>query len=183
MIAIWRSDDAANVRRVDVRPSRVVRQPVGEWTVITDGGLLRELSKLRKEKLPDETGGVLLGSFDLDRGILYIVDLLPSPPDSEEWPTLYIRGCKGLRKAVETIADKTDGMLEYVGEWHSHPDSVSTAPGSDDEQVFHWLAESMNKEGLPPVMMIAGDQDRFSCFVGEISKKKNLLPRVPLHER
>ena len=54
--------------------------------------LLAKLSSLREPKLPNETGGVLLGSFDVERRILYIADALPSPPDSEEWPTLYIRG-------------------------------------------------------------------------------------------
>ncbi len=181
-ISIWRSDETGNVRRVDVQPSPIICHKLGAWTVITDGSLLEELWQLRKAKLPTETGGVLFGSFDLARSIVYIVGTVPSPPDSVEWPTLYIRGCKGLQQAVDAVSQTTYGMLEYVGEWHSHPAGVPAAAGADDIQVFTWLTRLMDHEGLPAVMMIAGDPGRMSCFVDEISRQENLLPGVPLYE-
>lgn len=152
------------------------------WAVITDEGLLQKLGMFRKARLPNETGGVLLGSFDLDRKILYIVDALPSPSDSEEWPTLYIRGRKGLRQAVNDLEEKTQGMLEYIGEWHSHPPNVRVAASGDDLKVFAWLTELMQADGLPGLMMIVGDPGHTSCYVGEIMKEENLLPGPAGHE-
>ena len=125
---------------------------------------------------PNETGGVLVGSFDLQNRIVYIVDTVPSPPDSEEWPTLYIRGCQGLKKSLDDIYEVTNGMLEYIGEWHSHPDMSPTSPSDDDLQVFSWLTGLMDSDGLPALMMIVGQRGNTSCFVGEIFKKENLLP-------
>ncbi len=125
---------------------------------------------------------MLLGSFDLDRRLVYIVDTIPSPPDSQEWPTLYIRGCRGLRAKIDEIADRTDGMLEYIGEWHSHPTGCTTAPSSDDLQVFTWLTELMNVEGLPALMMIVGDGGHSSCYIGQMLRSESLLPGVT-HER
>ena len=130
---------------------------------------------LRESKLPNETGGVLLGSFDLDAHVAYIADTIPSPPDSEEWPTLYIRGKKGLRPEVDRLAAATDGMLEYIGEWHSHPDGCSTAPSPDDLKVFAWLTEIMSLDAVPATMMIVGDQGRVSFFLGKIAKEEQLL--------
>ncbi len=182
-VAIWRADDNGNVRRVDVAPNGVIRQHAQSWTVVTDEGLLEKLYAFRNDKLPNETGGVLLGSFDLERMILYIVDALPSPPDSEEWPTLYIRGRKGLRHAVEELEERTHGMLEYVGEWHSHPQGACTAASSDDLEVFSWLTELMQADGLPAVMMIVGDPGHTSCYVGEIMQEENLLPGASSHEQ
>lgn len=172
-ITVWRADIARNVLRIDVKPRIAYRHPFNLWSVIVDEGILETIFNHREEKLLNETGGVLIGSFDLDRRLIYIVDALPSPPDSTEWPTLYIRGCRGLQDAVNKIATNTDGMLEYVGEWHSHPRGATTAPSKDDMLVFEWLATLMKADGLPAVMMIAGDGGRASCFVNEIGEEEN----------
>jgi proteasome lid subunit RPN8/RPN11 len=49
--------------------------------------------------------------------------------------------------------------LEYVGEWHSHPDGFSTRPSCDDRNVFRWIEDHLATDGLPPIMLIAGDSD------------------------
>lgn len=177
-VVVWRADEDGAVRRVDLTLAAVVRQEIGSWTVVTDEELLTKLDAMRENKLPNETGGVLLGSFDVERRILYIVDALSSPPDSEEWPTLYIRGCRGLAEAVDALTKKTHGMLEYVGEWHSHPKSISPTASHDDFDVFAWLASLMQADGLPAVMMIVGDPGCTSCYVGEITEETNILPEA-----
>jgi integrative and conjugative element protein (TIGR02256 family) len=177
-IAIWRADDDGNVKRVDIGPAKTIRHAIGDWTVCTDALLVHRLAEMREAKLPKETGGVLIGSFDLETKIVYIVDTIPSPPDSEEWPTLYIRGCRGLKAKTDEIANRTDGMLEYIGEWHSHPRNCPTIPSIADLQVFSWLTSLMNVEGLPALMMIVGDGGHSSCFIGEIFRSESLLPEV-----
>lgn len=174
-LVVWRAEGDGSVRRIAATTWPVTRLQAGGWTVVTDAGLLDKLTALREQKLPNETGGVLLGSFDVERSILYIADALPSPPDSEEWPTLYIRGSQGLRQAVDHVQQTTHGMIEYVGEWHSHPRGAATAASHDDLQVFAWLTSLMESDGLPAVMMIVGDPGRTSCFVGEIRSEENLL--------
>lgn len=180
--AIWQEEGCGKVDRIDIELAPVIHHRTQSWTVITDEGLLQKLGMFRKARLPNETGGVLLGSFDLDRNILYIVDALPSPSDSEEWPTLYIRGRKGLGQAVNDLEKKTQGMLEYIGEWHSHPPNVRVAASGDDLKVFAWLTELMQADGLPGLMMIVGDPGHTSCYVGEIMKEENLLPGPSGHE-
>jgi proteasome lid subunit RPN8/RPN11 len=164
-----------NVKRVSIDACRTVRAQRCDWTVVTDTGLLARLSTIREEKLPNETGGVLLGSFDVERRIVYVADTIASPPDSDEWPFHYIRGCSGLRAEVEAMCNLTDGMLEYVGEWHSHPHGCGAAPSGDDRRVFSWISDNMALDGLPGVMMIAGDSGRTSCFVCEIGDTESLL--------
>ena len=101
--------------------------------------------------------------------MVYVVATIPSPPDSEEWPTLYIRGSKGLAQEVERIRAVTDGQLEYVGEWHSHPDGFPCLPSTDDLKVFAWLTENLDDAGLPSLMAIAG-QGRVAWYLGEMLK-------------
>jgi hypothetical protein len=107
----------------------------------------------------------------MQRQIAYVVDALPSPPDSQEWPTLYIRGCKELPTKVEEIIQSTAGNLGYVGEWHSHPEGAATSPSGDDRKVFAWLTERMDAEGKPAMMMIVGDNE-IRLFLCEMSDPK-----------
>lgn len=144
----------------------------GDWTLYADRQLLEEIAQARTEKLPNETGGVLIGAFDTHRRIIYVVDQVPSPPDSKEWPTMYIRGAQGLRERIEDIDRITAGNLVYVGEWHSHPDGARCSPSNDDRQVFAWLGELRSADGLPPVMLIVGEQEHYGWSIDEIEKEK-----------
>ena len=179
-ITIWHSREDGSVRRIDVVPAPTLIHQIGNWTLCTDAWLTHKLTTLRENPNSRmETGGVLLGCFDLDQKVVYLIDTIPSPPDSEEWPTLYIRGSRGLERAVKEASQKTDGMLEYIGEWHSHPDGCSTAPSEDDLEGFSLLTELMGQDGLPAVIMIVGQGGNSSCFVGIMSRLECLLPKVP----
>jgi integrative and conjugative element protein (TIGR02256 family) len=169
-IRIWRCDTGTmGVVPVEVEPNGALRRSIWEWTLVLDRWLLGRLAKLRAAKLPNETGGVLIGIYDLSRQIIYVVDTILSPPDSKEWPTLYIRGSEGLLVRVNELTRASGGQLEYVGEWHSHPDGCSTRPSADDEIVFTWLTERLDDGGLPALMAIVGQGDSSSWYLGQIS--------------
>ena len=129
------------------------------WRIRTDAWFMAKLADLRSQKLPNETGGVVIGSHDLKRGIIYLVDTLLSPADSTEWPTVYIPGKNGLSSALHDLETKTLGNLTYVGEWHSHPKRVPASPSPEDKVAFGWLEREMQATGLPPFMVIVGDDD------------------------
>jgi hypothetical protein len=167
-ITVWRASSILSVTSVTIAPSAVREFTLGHWRIRTDESLIARLDSLRRDRLPNETGGVLIGSFDLERKVIYIVDTIPSPPDSTEWPVLYIRGCEGLPERIESIQEATLGMLQYVGEWHSHPDSCSTNPSADDLKVFTWLTDHVSGDGLPAVMAIVGEAKDMSWFVGSM---------------
>jgi hypothetical protein len=169
-IRVWRCDPRTmQVVLVDVPANGVYRQEIGGWTLLIDRALLGRLADLRGTKLPNETGGVLLGVYDLSRRHVYVVDTIPSPPDSQEWPTLYIRGSEGLLAKVLAAGAASGGQLEYVGEWHSHPDGCGTSPSADDVTVFMWLTERMDDDGLPALMAIAGQGGASSWYLGRIA--------------
>jgi hypothetical protein len=116
LVRISHSDSSMNVRSYDVVTSPVFDMEINGWRICTDGVFVAKLKKFRRMKLPRETGGVLIGSFDQDKRIVYLVDVIPSPKDSDEWPTHYIRGAHGLEKAVSEAKVRTDNQLQYVGE-------------------------------------------------------------------
>lgn len=179
-IRVWRFSEATlAVHAVNVRVHAVVEVQVGDWRVVTDEGLLADLAAQRAARLPNETGGVLLGHVDVWRRVVYVVDAIPSPPDSEEWPTLYIRGAAGLASAVEHANAATAGQVHYIGEWHSHPRGIPPLPSRDDMQVFAWITTALDADDLPAVMMILGDGGS-ALFVGVIDSTTQppILPLV-----
>jgi hypothetical protein len=143
------------VERVKLDVVPVVSQAVGNWTVVIDDSVQRLLHERREGAIPDETGGVLVGFVDTIAQVVYVVDALPSPPDSECWPHSYIRGSDGVKNAVESYSTATLHQVQYIGEWHSHT-GQSVCPSQDDQLAITSLARSMLLEGRPAVMLIIG---------------------------
>ncbi|MCZ6776817.1 MAG: Mov34/MPN/PAD-1 family protein [Ignavibacteria bacterium] len=170
-IVIWHADpDTLQVDCLEVPIGATLSFDIGDWTLHTDHFLIEKIYTARAARLPNETEGVLIGAYDMQRKILYVVDAILSPPDSQEWPTAYIRGCKGLKQEIDRVSDITAYNLQYVGEWHSHPDGCGCLPSRDDMVAFGWLAEIMENDGLPPLMLIAGDKMNFAFYLGKMDK-------------
>jgi hypothetical protein len=170
-IHIWRTGSTSlSVSDVAVAPVAGNQTLLGEWMVLYDDELLETIHRLRAQRLPNETGGILLGAFDVERKIIYVVDTIPSPVDSQERSTLYIRGCEGLQEKVDKAREDTFEQVEYVGEWHSHPDGVECLPSGDDLNVLSWLTTQMDTDGVPGVMMIACDREQLAVLLAEVAR-------------
>ncbi len=158
--SIWHFDESRiAIDRYSINIEKIYKKKIGKWTLFTDEFFIQKVKRFRSERLPNETGGILIGSFDLEYNIIYIIDSVLSPPDSEEWPMTYVRGCEGLEREVSRIQKLTLNNLEYVGEWHSHPDVHDCMPSTNDHIAFSWLIELMKIEGLPAIMLIVGDEN------------------------
>lgn len=158
-LAVWQISANQSVSYRSIELVESVEFDCGDWQINTDKRTLRKLHDLRQHALPNETGGVLLGYPDHLHRMLYVVDILSSPPDSDEWPTSYIRGCDGLKEAVDEVARRTAGEVEYLGEWHSHPDKSLCEPSSADIESLSWLTDHMFRDGMPALMAIVCEGD------------------------
>lgn len=156
ILSVWRSTEDGEVKKFSITPAsvQVICQDV--WTIKTDEFLLQKIKNRRKQKLPIETGGVLLGSYDMQRKIIYVVEALPAPPDSIENKTHFIRGNIGLKQAIAIVEKETLGNIHYVGEWHSHPQGYSVSPSKDDKKLLTALAAEQYKDGNPALILIVG---------------------------
>ena len=168
-LSIWRTDpDHINTKRHSFHVANSICCKINEWVLCTDQGLIDKVHEMREKKLPNETGGVLVGTYDLQRKIIYVVDCLPSPPDSEEWPTLYIRGCQDLSSQVEEIKRLTEDQVKYIGEWHSHPSGCGVNPSQLDRKALNCLSDIMKNDGLPPLMLIVGDPGKYAFYLDRV---------------
>ena len=154
--AVWQRRQDGSVGRVEISVSEVIRTECDEWSFVLDVCVVERAERWRKKRLPNETGGVLVGYFDVPRRCVYVVDALRAPADSVEHKTAFIRGYAGLREELAGIEARTGGQVSYVGEWHSHPQGAGVGASPDDEVLLATIAEEVRVDGWPGVMMIVG---------------------------
>ena len=164
-IVIWTLDDL-EVRAQVVSAVEWVSFQFAEWTIYVEQDLLGLLYQQRSAKLPNETGGVLVGRFDCYRKILYIADQIESPTDSIASPTSYIRGCVDLEANIERVSSITSDNLHYIGEWHSHP-TGDTTQSVDDIKLMSAISSYNHEFFRPSCMVIIGEKETIDLYINE----------------
>jgi len=107
----------------------IITQPGDkDWEIRILGSTTKKMKSLAEQYAPKEMGGVLVGHISLINKCMTVTDLLPAPEDSKMTTTYLELGTKGLRKKIETIQSKTNGLLTYLGTWHSHPFGGDASP-------------------------------------------------------
>jgi integrative and conjugative element protein (TIGR02256 family) len=170
----WRlEEETGEISRTALAVRPMQSLDVDGWTVFVSASLREDLILTRLSKLPNETGGVLIGALDMERRRAYLVGNVPGPRDSIECRTSYVRGSYGLEATIESLCARAGGNLTYVGEWHSHPEDATTEPSGDDWNVNAWVSEAMRDEGRPGIILIVGARD-IRCIVGSSEKTLDL---------
>jgi len=167
-INIWNCNpETGEILAVSESPSIPINVNLDAFTLVWSEAIKEKVRVLREESLPVETGGILLGYFDLELSRIYVVDVYPAPDDSQEEATGFIRGVEKLQEKVDEAMHRTANIVGYLGEWHSHPPGASANPSGDDIYLLSHLANALNNDGLPALMLIVGEQDE-NWLYGEV---------------
>lgn len=84
--------------------------------------------KLQAEgEYPNENGGMLAGRYSKDKHTVYIEKVVV-PVEKLTGRTKFMRITKGLENVWEQLAKEG---LQYVGEWHSHPNGSTQYSSTD----------------------------------------------------
>jgi len=166
-ISIWRANDDGSVDFVDIPTEKTIIVNESDWDIVYDESFVKKVSDIRAKKLPNETGGVLVGFFDTQRKRIYIVDTLESPKDSIETPWSYVRGREGLADKITSIKNFTAHIVNFIADWHSHPDYASVQPSHDDSLLLDHHTYLMRNDGLPGVILIVGDKLQLNWIIKE----------------
>lgn len=155
-VKIWSlcSDGSVSVERREVEP--FLQAKLGAWTVRTSPRVLAMIEAARGGAAV-ETGGILLGGFDLDRQTLFVTAALPSPPDSKGGRTYFDRGARGVKQAIMEVENATMRHITYIGEWHTHPAGSKSEPSGLDRTLLGWVADLRQLFLMPGLLLIFGD--------------------------
>jgi integrative and conjugative element protein (TIGR02256 family) len=123
------------------------------WQVRVKSGIGEEIFSLLEQESPNETGGLLIGRLSHRNKTVHITRIIPAPPDSKKTPYLFTRGGKGLSKRLSTIRRKSGNLLDFVGEWHTHPRGGSRLSDTDKQAITE-LRQSLDPVPFPTLVMI-----------------------------
>ena len=157
-ITVWcGADDSTGVACFAARPPKYHIQKAGDWIIKTSETVIDAAVRLRQAKAPLETGGIVIGSWDRPRKIIYVVGIFDAPPNSKHSEAGFERGFVGIFRTISEIEFETLGNLTYVGEWHSHPPAHDSNPSHHDHRLLNWIGDQLRWSEAPALMLIAGD--------------------------
>jgi len=157
-IMIWINNKTTGaVEVVDCAVADEIKYDIGGYHIFFDKALEENLNRMRNDKLPVETGGLLLGYHDLNMKSIFIVDARPAPLDSIETETEFQRGTVGTLEDLEKARERTANVIDYIGEWHSHPKNIKAEPSKKDIIQLTELSRYLSEDGLPAIQLIIGE--------------------------
>ncbi|CAM3470096.1 Mov34/MPN/PAD-1 family protein [Arcobacter aquimarinus] len=120
------------------------------YEVRINSDVVEKILKNSTQYSPNETGGVLIGNISLVNKVISIVDLIDPPEDSKRTKVYFELGTTGLQEKVLDYEKKTNGLLTYIGTWHSHP-----MGGSASVKDLKTKTELIrDRKGFPTVCLI-----------------------------
>ncbi|MDL2328184.1 ThiF family adenylyltransferase [Desulfosarcina sp. OttesenSCG-928-A07] len=164
----WGINEDGSVNKIESIPGEPL--PVtnnGGWQVRILPYVGQQIIKKREEKLPNETGGSLLGIIDIPKKRVEVLGIIPPPEDSIESPVGFTRGTAGLYDVVMAAIARCNNEIRYIGEWHSHPEHMRNAPSPTDIEQLTFLTFTLGEDGYPGIQIIAGD-DGLNVVIGQM---------------
>ena len=99
----------------------------------------------------NETGGYLMGCWDIKRKVVYILHTFV-PTDIRGTHSKLTLGTGGWKNEIDRVQKLTSGSLRYIGDWHSHPKGSTKMSNIDVESCATTLYSEM-------------DNNRFLCLI------------------
>lgn len=149
------------------------------WSNDDDFGLrlpvnsLNQMIKYCIKCYPNETGGILIGSYNRSRDCAIIENISGPPKDSKHKKSWFKRGIHGLQKKLEKYW-KINKF--YLGEWHFHPNG-EPFPSDPDTIQLKKIAESNNNSCSEPILIIIGGNPNNSPRIRTYIFPRNLIWR------
>lgn len=134
-------------------------QYVSDWATENQGlllnfsdSVLQVFSEHVQTGLKPESGGILLGTVH-ERGLLVTTATGPTKLD-RQFQFLFERSPFGHRAVARRKWRQSGGLVRYIGEWHTHPQSIPR-PSAIDLDEWRKLA-IVRADGRPLLAVIVG---------------------------
>lgn len=133
-------------------------------TVWLSSPVMQSMALYARELSPLENGGILLGWRSGEDRI--IVDLRGPGPLALHGKHCFVPDHKWQVAEIKSAFEASEGDLDYLGDWHSHPDGVAEMSDLDSATLLR-IARSVT---TPLMLIVAGSQTDWipRCWRGEI---------------
>lgn len=164
------------------KPDIVIRGGGREFRFAKDAwrdarGWIRNGARVRTSE--DETGGLLFGQFDETLEIAWITNVSGPPANSKFSPEYFICSPEGTQELCHQYKERSNGAVQYIGTWHSHPVSAANPSETDYGGIAGIFASSLSGGALQ-IMMIVGFASQENAEIGIYAFEKQQLKNIEL---
>lgn len=109
------------------------------------------------------TGGILLGKFNKENRVVEITEVHELKTNFFS-RILYKRSGRKAQKIINRRWHETNGVINYIGEWHTHP-NMQAVPSSTDISSLKEITEKV--KGVLPgtILIIAGKENQTNLIL------------------
>ncbi len=116
--------------------------------------ILDKIRQLGLEFHPREFGGIFLGKTSPNCSKITITELV-IPTEYESKPNGFTRHPHNLNDRIKDEYNRSEGEINYVGEWHTHPNGKSQF-SKKDLKAMAAISALTEVKTATPLLLIAG---------------------------
>lgn len=147
------------------------------YSVVIKNSLICKIEKEYNQARYFEVGGILLGRISLDRKTIFI-DNAETVKSKKIYSLAYIRNGKKAQKLINYILRATEGEMNYLGEWHTHP-GIAPIPSFRDRNTIIELTKEKDSNYFSfTILLIMGRNKKMTIT---ISSKKGIIECIHIH--
>lgn len=136
---------------------------------ISESALERIRNYLTTAGFKHESGGVILGGQS-GTGLEFVVADMTLPDSLDDHgPYHYVRRAKPAEKLIRDAWEKTDGAINYLGEWHTHNEQ-KPHPSYVDRNLMVQVSNENACLFDRAFMIIVGYEG--TAFIGEVNPRE-----------
>ncbi len=125
--------------------------------------LLKSMSSYEQSSNEDEKGGILLGKYDSANHCYCITEFTLPTKNDESGPLYFVRNKEAAQKVINSRWNESKGIINYLGEWHTHP-QVRPVPSTVDLKLIRQIIREQSAV-WPEVLMLIIGQDRTATLI------------------
>ena len=139
---------------------------ISEYSVLKiDDNVVYKLLKMYERNCISETGGIILGKFNQDYSEYLITDICEVKSSLRKTPVSFIRDSEIAQGMINDIWKKSDGSINYLGEWHTHVMMRAKPSRTDKNTIIKIAKESIGIKKYVFLIIIGENKEIFICSV------------------
>lgn len=136
-----------------------------------DEHVTRTLLKFYSENTINETGGIILGKFNQNYSEYLITDIYQVNSYLRKTPISFVRNTQKAQLIINDSWNKSEGAINYLGEWHTHPMMKSKPSITDINTITKITKESIGINKYVFLIIIGANND---ISIGAIERNGSL---------
>lgn len=140
-----------------------MKYDINDLKIIVNDKILDDIRKYYYLNTNYETGGILLGKFNKENRVVEITEVHELKTNFFS-RILYKRSGRKAQKIINRRWYETNGVINYIGEWHTHP-NMQAVPSSTDISSLKEITEKV--KGVLPgtILIIAGKENQTNLIL------------------